>query len=279
MKEKIKSERKGDKLRDKQFLQTLRAVDERIRLNRNSSHLTFIEQLPLFLRFILDEKFIWTFATAVSGLFFWFAQTYFQMITGLLYQLLEMKLSIAVVLYTDLYLNDRTALFSTLADNPILIKTLQIYYTQFSFNFEYLKTVFFILVEKTSFDKRRDALWNLFQVHVNIKETILESISQKESMINRIGYFFSSFVQKEDKAMKTAMWVARGGKVPTFDINRLNTLVEEINFQGEYMYEIFSKFFLLFCGIVFLHILIYLFCWWKARETKKRLLNMVLNKK
>jgi len=265
--------------RDKHFLQTLRVVDKRIRLNRNSSHLSFIEKLPLFLRYILDEKFIWTFATAVAGLFFWFAQTYFHMITGLLSQLLQMKLTIAMVLYTDLYLNERVALFSTLADNPILIKALQIYYTQFSFNFVYLKTVFFVLCEKTSFENRRDTLWNLFKIHLDIKETITDSIYDKESIISKIGSFFSSFMQKEENVVRTAMSVARGGKVPTFDIYRLNTLVKEINFQGEYMYDIFSKFFLVFCGLVFLHILIYLFCWWKARETKKKLLNMVLNKK
>jgi len=315
------------KLDEKTSLRLLKTIEKRVLENSNSSHSAMIDKLPFGLKYIFNAKFIGLYSVATIATINWFAQTYYNLVFTLVKTMSESKISLAQVLYTDLYKGDRTALFVSLADNPIVTKGLQIYHLQFGWDqrtlFSYMKNIADIVWSSTTLENRRQTMWDLFNADLKIKESLssimptieLESFvpdtafAVKQTVSNginwgvqQLGSVLNSYMPSavtntaanlmdkaanlmdsasenfevtRDKLLRSALTAARGGKTPSFDIGRISSVVDELTFQGDYMYNVMSKILLILFIIVLVFLLVYSFSWFDAKATKTKIISTI----
>lgn len=296
---------------DKTFNKALKSIDNRISVNLNTSHVATINQLPFGLKYILNGKFFCLYLTFSVILMKWFLQSYFNVLCNLVHVIVNSKVSLSQVLYTDSFHLDRVKLFASLADNPIVTKGLQIYHLQFGWNsqemFCFLKNALVILWQKTTLETRRQTMWDIFDVHMRIKdalvmrETTMSAIVQ--SVSNGIHWSLSTIAltlkcclpttftkdvvdtaynkveETKEGVYKTVMATARGGKVPSFDIARITSVVDELSFMGDFFYNIFSKVILCFFVLIFIYFIIFVYSWYDASCKKSKILSLLERQK
>ncbi len=215
--------------------------------------------LPFGLKYIINKKFIFLYSAAVVTIMKWFAQTYFQIVCVLITQMNESKVSLAQVLYTNLYKTERLALFSSLAGNSMVTKGLQMYHVQCLHPISYITTIIRILFSYPSFEERQETVKIMLNTDLDIRENSVPTISVLSaylptSIINIIDTVTEKMRFTGDVIIKSAMTAVRGGKIPSYDISRIVSIVDELACHGEYMYNVTIKLFVILIVLILFYI-------------------------
>lgn len=284
-------------------LQKLKDIDSRVYKNSNSTTSNMFKKLPFGLKYLFDPKFMGLYTASMTYMIKSFVQMYYNITCQLVNQISQSKVSLAQVMFTDLYKEDRFALFSALADNKLIAKGLEIYNLQFGWGIEdtflFMKNVGNILWKETTFEDRRQTLWRLFEINFEIKQTILDNLLPQggitqtvskglswgvgklgsiansilpSSMSQTASEIMSDAVQRlessKEDLMRSAMQTARAGRIPKFDIQRIIASAEEFTYEGDYIENVLSKIIIILFVILLIYSIVSAYSWFDARRTK-----------
>lgn len=259
----------------KDFQVVLRDIDRRIMLNRSSTHQNHLHNLPLGLKYILQPKFLWTYFFSICFLSKWFYHVYLEMVMSVILQVKNTKVSLGQVLYTEYFLQERLALLSTLSENILFIKTIEVYniFLQFSMAtsrhffswiFHFISSLFCLNFDK---EKNESIVWSFFETQVQLPE---KKLTTSES--SYLPSFLSNFFSSENLSRNT-MKAIRLGATPSRDITILTEMINKVTEEGEYILYILSTCLSVFCLLLLTYIIIYLSSWLMSYRTKLRLME------
>lgn len=261
-------------------VQKLRELDLRIIQNKNNTHENFIQKLPLLLQVFLSKNFFNCLIAFSLYFVHWFSSVFFNIIDNLVCEIMKNKMSLAQVLFTDLYKTEQISLFSALADNPLISKGLLLYFTKTGGGIlSKIEDIFFILFSSSSFEARRQTLWNLFYSNSELR-SLLESTFLPFQTSSVANFFYdavsllpisaqNSIHTATKKIVSYSLLAFRGGKLPSFDITRISIIIEEANYHIQLIYKALVFISLLFSLWVVLYTAVYLYCWYIASKRRK----------
>ena len=108
----------------------------------------------------------------------------------------------------------------------------------------------------------------------SILNTYLPS-SVTNTAVNIMDSAAEKLEETKEHALRSAMTAARGGKIPSYDIARISAVVDELTFEGDYIYNILSKILIILFVLVLVFLLIYSFSWFDAKATKTKITKAI----